>query len=106
MARIPQGAGVKRALVIAEWVLIVLVLSAAALYGADWLVFRVRLAHSPSSAIGTIQVEPEYAVPEKSGRAEVYFGDTETDKCVHAIFPHAGYPPCWYLARKNKAIVM
>jgi hypothetical protein len=43
-----------------------------------------------------------YAVPRKDGKAELDFGDPETQTCVHSLFPHLGYDPCWYTKRQNQ----
>ena len=50
------------------------------------------------------------AIPEKSGKTE-YEVDAQnpeqTITCVHALFPHRGYSPCWYVKpRINQPIPM
>jgi hypothetical protein len=92
-----SGNSVKRALEIGQWTVIVVVLAAALLYAGDYLILRYRV-HA-GSAFGVVHIEPAYAVPHKDGRAEVFFGDTETDKCVR-------YSACWYLARQNGRTVV
>ncbi len=54
---------------------------------------------------GSVLVRRYYAVPQKNGRVEFYFDQPETQRCVHSLFPHFGYSPCWYLNRhKQKRI--
>jgi hypothetical protein len=49
---------------------------------------------------GSVEVEKYYAVLKKDGKTEYMFAGTETETCVRALFPHSGYPPCWY-AKKH-----
>jgi hypothetical protein len=75
----------------------------AILYAADYLSVRYRMAHKTSAdPLETTQVRPLYAVPRKDGKYEFDFGDTEAQTCVHSLFPHLGYSPCWYTKRENQ----
>jgi hypothetical protein len=51
--------------------------------------------------LGTVNVQTSYAVKQKDGKVEYYFNPPENQTCVRSLFPHMGYPPCWYLARKR-----
>jgi hypothetical protein len=68
------------------------------IYAADYAAARFRFpkGHEP---LGTINVRPYYAVPQKSGRSEFYFLDSKQQTCVNSLFPHLGYSPCWYVKR-------
>jgi hypothetical protein len=66
---------------------------AGLLDGGDWLVARSRGAR----AFGSVLVRPYYAVPLKDGKTEFIMLSPETRACVHALFPHFGAAPCWYL---------
>jgi hypothetical protein len=83
----------------------ILILVAAGLvliYLSDYALLRVKLAgKNSSSAYGIVKIQPLYAIPHKDGKAEYMFGDPQNQTCVHALFPHAGYSPCWYLIRQN-----
>lgn len=70
-----------------------LVALAGLLYGGDWLAARWRGPH----AFGAVVVRPYYAVPLKNGKTEFMMLSPETRTCVHALFPHFGDAPCWYL---------
>jgi hypothetical protein len=67
-------------------------------YGADYGVFRYRLAtnHQP---FGSVTVDRYYTVAHKDGRAEIIFDPSVQQTCVHSLFPHFGDRPCWYLIR-------
>jgi hypothetical protein len=45
------------------------------------------------------------AIPLKDGKTEYEF-DTQQPEvdapCVHALFPHLGDSPCWYLQRNSQ----
>jgi len=78
-----------------------LVFSAA--YVADGIIAKRRGAN----AIGQVHVNRYYAVPLKDGKTEMIPLDPETDTCVHAVFPHFGYAPCWRVeGQKEKRIDM
>jgi len=66
----------------------------AVLYTGDYAWVRLR----GSNAFGTVLVKPYYAVRQKNGKPDYYFLDPQTQACVHALFPHLGDPPCWYLS--------
>ena len=43
------------------------------------------------------------AIPHKGNRVEYALdaqSPMESDPCVHSLFPHFGYTPCWYVNRK------
>lgn len=79
--------------------LIAAVLVCIAVYAGDLLSARYGFpGHRPT--YGSVVVSRTYAVPEKNMKKEDYFFlDPETQTCVNALFPHFGYPPCWYLRR-------
>jgi hypothetical protein len=67
-------------------------------YVADYCVFRYRVSAN-RQPFGTVTVEHYDAVAHKDGKAELIFDPPVQQTCVHALFPHAGNPPCWYLSR-------
>jgi hypothetical protein len=95
----PQGTArlslVKRRLLMLTSALVVL---AALLYLGDYLVLRYRLA-TKRAPFGSVMVRSYYAIQEKNNRTEFIFGDASNQTCVHSIFPHLSYAPCWYLTR-------
>ena len=42
-----------------------------------------------------------YATTLKNGKLEIFYNQPQTEVCIHAIFPHAGYRPCWYATRNT-----
>jgi hypothetical protein len=73
----------------------------ALVFCGDYLSLRVRMLHpraaDPFESLETLRV---LAIPEKNGKTE-YEVDArnpeQTVTCVHSLFPHSGYSPCWYV---------
>ena len=74
------------------------VATAIVAYSLDYIVFRIRAA-SNRNAYGTVTVSHYYAVLQKNGKTQFIFDPPQSQTCVHALFPHAGWLPCWYLSR-------
>jgi hypothetical protein len=94
-----------RAVGIAGRTLAVLLILAAVVYAGDHVVLRYRMAKNTSAAFGTVQMERLYAIPQKNGKIDYEFDAQQpvvTMTCVHALFPHAAYSPCWYLQRNSQ----
>ena len=73
----------------------------ASVWVCDYAVVRYRILKS-RNPFGVVKVERYYAVHRKDGRVEFLFQDPEDQACVHSLFPHAGYTPCWYLNRHSE----
>lgn len=78
--------------------------SAAALLAAPLLFYvvedlSVRWRVPPRDAFGQVTVHRYYALHKSRDKMSIVNTEPEAQTCVHAVFPHAGYPPCWYLAR-------
>jgi len=80
--------------------LIAAILLAAGLYAGDDLWVRYRLAHKRARD-PLDEVTFYYATALKSGRVEVFYDQPGREVCVHAIFAHLGYRPCWYAGRSH-----
>jgi hypothetical protein len=77
------------------------------LAGGSYLVDGAIAKARGSSAFGQVQVQPYYAVPMKDGKTQFIMLDPETDTCIHSLFPHFGYRPCWRMeAHKQLRINM
>jgi hypothetical protein len=72
---------------------IVVIAAVCLLYVGDYLLFRIRLARN-SGTIETISVYDSAKL--KNGRVEVFYDVPLPETCVHSLFPHQGYNPCWY----------
>jgi hypothetical protein len=70
-------------------------------YASDYVVFRHRVAGN-HQAYGQVTVTPYDAVQHKNGKTEFLFDPPRAETCVHALFPHSGYVPCWYLRRHTE----
>ncbi len=83
----------------------------AVLYIGDYLSVRIRAMHpKPADPFESIKTLRVLAIPEKNGKTE-YEVDAQnpeqTITCVHSLFPHYGYSPCWYVKpRINQPIPM
>lgn len=60
------------------------------------------LLHLRQDPLGSVVVQRYDAIPEKNGKTEFALEEPSTQKCVHAVFPHMGYPTCWYLIRHSE----
>ena len=73
----------------------------ALLYAADFLVLRFRILHpTVSQPFESLIRTRILAIPQKSGKFDYQIDQlqpVETITCVHAIFPHSGNQPCWYV---------
>jgi hypothetical protein len=75
------------------------ILSLAAIYLGDYAVARSR-------PIGSVKVQPYYAIHQKSGRTEFdYSPPAEMQTCVASLFPHLDSPPCWYLSKHKTRVI-
>ena len=87
-------------LVYALLVLIVLI------YAYDFLSVRHRMsAQKPGDPFDTVSYPHLLAIPVKGNKVDYELdavNPIETDPCVHSIFPHYGYTPCWYVLQRSK----
>jgi hypothetical protein len=78
--------------------ILTVVVAAILVYGLDYAVFRVRAATN-RNAYGSVIVNHYDAVLQKNGKTQFIFDPPQAQTCVHALFPHEGWLPCWYLSR-------
>lgn len=83
---------------IAKIAAVALALCFALVYAGDYVSVRYRIPSS-RQVTGTVEVLPYTAVPLKDGKTELIFQPPQNQTCVHSLFPHLGYTPCWYLSR-------
>jgi hypothetical protein len=92
-----------RFLVFSKKALLGLLISALVLYAGDYLSVRVRLLHpKPASPFEEVILQRLISISEKGQKQEYVLADPQTVTCVHALFPHMGYDPCWYIRRLNQ----
>ncbi|HKN74110.1 MAG TPA: hypothetical protein VJW94_02950 [Candidatus Acidoferrum sp.] len=89
---------------IAKRILIALLIVVAIVYVCDFASVRVRMMHAkPADPFETITALRILAIDEKGGKTEYDVDPVQpqqTGVCVHALFPHNGDLPCWYLKKK------
>ena len=92
-------------------ILIAAIAALALVLCGDYLSLRVRMLHpKPADPFESLKTLRVLAIPEKNGKTE-YEVDArnpeQTVTCVHSLFPHSGYSPCWYVKpRINQPIPM
>jgi len=72
-----------------------------AIYTGDYALLHYRSARN-RQPFGTVTVYRYYAIQKKSNKVEYVFNGTENQTCVHSLFPHMSYRPCWYLERHTE----
>jgi hypothetical protein len=73
-------------------------------YISDFLYLRLKMANKNSTeAFGSVQFFP--ATQLKNGKLDIYIESPQTETCVHTLFPHYGYNPCWYAKRNQVHVV-
>jgi hypothetical protein len=87
-----------------ERILIAAGLLASCVYIYDYLSVRRRMSEQkPGDPFDIITYPHILAIPHKGNKVE-YALDAispyESEPCVHSLFPHFGYTPCWYVNRK------
>lgn len=85
----------------AQWVVIAGLVAAGVAYAGDYLYVRMRMAGETASVIGSVTVQRYWEIPQKNGKVEYSFDPPTDQPCIHSIFSHAGYSPCWYLSRRK-----
>src|SRR5271168_1056658 len=72
-------------------------------YGVDSASVFLRARHAtPADPYETLTAPRVFAIAEKGNKTEYQIdaeNPTQTVTCVHALFPHAGYSPCWQAER-------
>ncbi len=66
-------------------------------YGVDSVCLRFR-----DPRFGTVEVRRYYAVHLKNQKIEYLPDETDTETCVHSLFPHLDHNPCWYVMRHRE----
>jgi len=87
-------------------VIYALVMVLAIAYGYDYASVRRRMnANKPGDPFDVVTYPHILAIPEKGNKVEYALdarSPMETQSCVHSLFPHSGYTPCWYVMRNSK----
>jgi hypothetical protein len=78
--------------------ILAIAVGAVVLFVFDYAVFRLRAAAN-WNPYGSVTVDHYYAVQQKNGKTQFIFDPPQPQTCIHALIPHSGYLPCWYLSR-------
>jgi len=70
-------------------------------YALDYAILRLRLT-AKGQAFGSVTVYRYYAIQEKANKVNYVFLDSQSEKCVHSLFPHLSCSPCWYASRHTE----
>jgi hypothetical protein len=75
-------------------------------YGYDFASVRSRVkSQKPGDPFDVVTYPHILAIPEKGNKVEYALdaqSPMESDPCIHSLFPHYGYTPCWYVVRRSK----
>ena len=81
-----------------RWGLLTLAALLVLIYVGDDLSVRYRMTrHSANDPFETVTIF--YATKLKGGKVEIYYNQPASDVCVHALLPHLGHNPCWYMGQ-------
>jgi hypothetical protein len=84
-----------------------LLMMLALTYGFDYASVRRRMsAQKQGDPFDTISYPHLLAIPVKGNKVDYELDANtpiETESCVHSIFPHYGYTPCWYVLQRSKS---
>src|ERR1019366_5283059 len=94
---------------ILKWVLITAVVLLLGLFVCDDVSVRLRMkANKQGDPFDVLAFPRVLEIPHKGTKVE-YAVDAvspiTSQDCVHSLFPHFGYTPCWYVKRKNQSPV-
>lgn len=82
---------------------VVLLLLALA-YGYDYASVRRRIsAQKPGDPFDVVTYPHLLAIPLKGNKVDYELdaqSPMESDPCVHSLFPHFGYTPCWIVRKR------
>jgi len=83
-----------------------LLLLLALTYGYDYASVRRRMsAKKPGDPIDVVTFPHLLAIPQKGNKVDYELdaqSPMESVSCVHSLYPHFGYTPCWYVLRTSK----
>lgn len=82
-------------------VLIIALVSLGTVYAADDLAVRYHIPRNRQH-FGSVTIQRYDAISEKNNKTEFVYEDPIVQTCVHSLFPHLGYTPCWYLSRHRE----
>ncbi|HEV7967960.1 MAG TPA: hypothetical protein VGP19_10335 [Candidatus Acidoferrales bacterium] len=84
-----------------------LILVVGVAYGYDYASVRRRMIENkPGNPFDVVSYPHLLAIPQKGNKVDYELdaqSPMESEPCVHSLFPHNGYTPCWYVLRRSKS---
>ena len=84
-----------------------IILLIAMAYGYDYASVRRRMSAQKTGDPFDVVTYPHLlAIPQKGNKVDYELdaqSPMESESCVHSLFPHYGYTPCWYVVRRSKS---
>lgn len=78
----------------------IIAVAALVVYASDFAWFEYRIHNAkPNDPLQTLTFY--YSTDIKGAKEEVFFDQPQKATCVHSIFPHGGYRPCWRFSRSG-----
>ena len=75
-------------------------------YGYDYASVRRRMsAQRPGDPFDVVTYPHLLAIPQKGNKVDYELdaqSPMESDPCVHSLFPHFGYTPCWIVRKRAR----
>ena len=75
-------------------------------YGYDYASVHSRVkSQKPGDPFDVVTYPHLLEIPQKGNKVDYELdaqSPMESDPCVHSLFPHYGYTPCWYVQRRSK----
>ncbi len=69
-------------------------------YATDYAVLQHKMNQNHGAdALGS--VTSYYGTALKDGKMQIFTDQPQVETCVHSLFPHSGYRPCWYASRNT-----
>jgi hypothetical protein len=84
--------------------LAVMLILAAVLWTADWLLLRRKVAQT-QDAFGEVKVHRRFAIHLKNKQIEERSEKPKMEECVNSMFPHYSESPCWYLQKHADQLI-
>ena len=88
-------------------IFLIAVVLLASIYTYDYLSVRRRMdAQKQGDPFDTLVYPRVLAIPQKGNRVEYALdaqSPMESESCVHSLFPHFGYTPCWCVNRRAQS---
>jgi hypothetical protein len=80
-----------------------LIVVLALAWAGDYALVKYRIA-AQRNMFADLRVDHVYTSTNKWNQIEWSRGSPDIERCVYSLFPHFGYPPCWYLNQRTMQV--